>query len=91
MIYGIQFLLIGKGIELAALTGEDAGDGVGDASDGVGVAGDGVAVAAASSNLPKDLLYMLNNLQLNSGDIRHSGFVDRDRYWAGGVSGQGCR
>jgi len=34
----------------------------GDAGDGVGVAGDGVAVAAASTDLPKDLLYMLNNL-----------------------------
>jgi len=91
VIYGIQFLLIGKGIELVALTGEDAGDGVGDASDGVGVAGDGVAVAAASRDLPKDLLYMLNNLQLNSGDIRHSRFVDRKRYWAGGAHGRGCR
>jgi len=59
--------------------GGDAGDGVGDAGDGVGVAGDGVAVAAASSNLPKDLLYMLNNLQLDSGDIRQTGFVDRER------------
>jgi len=77
-------LLIGKGIGLAAPTGEDAGD-------GVGVSGDGVAVAAASSNLPKDLLYILNNLQLNSGDIRYSGFVDRERYWAGGAHGRGCR
>ena len=51
----------------------------GDAGDGVGVAGDGVAVAAASRDLPKDLLYMLNNLQLNSGDIWHSHFVDRER------------
>ena len=50
-----------------------------DAGDGVGDAGDGVAVAAASTDLPKDLLYMLNNLQLNSGDVRHSRFVDRER------------
>jgi len=74
VIYGVHVLLIGEGIGLAALTGENAGD-------GVGVASDGVAVAAASRDLPKDLLYMLNNLQLNSGDIRYSGFVDRERYW----------
>ena len=66
-------MLIGEGIGLAALTGEDAGD-------GVRVASDGVAVAAASRDLQKDLLYMLNNLQLNSGDIQHSVFVDRERY-----------
>jgi len=70
---GIHFLLIGTGIGLVVFPGRDAGD-------GVGVAGDGVAVAAASRDLPKDLLYMLNNLQLNSGDIRHSVFVDRERY-----------
>ena len=81
---GIHVLLIGTGIGLAALTG-------GDASDGVGVAGDGVAVAAASSNLPKDLLCMPNNFQLNSGDVRHSRFVDRDRYWAGSAHGRVCR
>jgi len=74
VIYGIQVLLIGTGIGLVVFPGGDAGD-------GVGVAGDGVAVAAASSNLPKDLLYMLNGFQLNSGDVRHSLFVDRDRYW----------
>jgi len=84
-------LLIGTGIGLAALTGGDASDGVGVASDGVGVAGDGVAVAAASSNLPKDLLCMPNNFQLNSGDVRHSRFVDRDRYWAGSAHGRVCR
>ena len=52
---GIQVLLIGTGIGLVVFSGGDAGD-------GVGVAGDGVAVAAASTDLPKDLLYMLNNL-----------------------------
>jgi len=74
---GIHVLLIETDIGLAVLTGGDAGDNVG--------------VAAASRDLPKDLLCMLNNFQLNSGDVRHSLFVDRDRYWAGGVSGQGCR
>jgi len=77
-------LLIGTGIGLAALTGGDAGD-------GVGVAGDGVGVITASRDLPKDLLYMLNNFQLNSGDVRHSRFVDRDRYWAGSAHGRGCQ
>jgi len=28
---------------------------------------------------------MLNNFQLNSGDVRHSRYVDRDRYCAGGA------
>jgi len=43
---GIHVLLIGTGIGLAALTGGDAGD-------GVGVAGDGVGVITASRDLPK--------------------------------------
>ena len=74
---GIHVLLIETDIGLAVLTGGDAGDDVG--------------VAAASRDLPKDLLYVLNNLQLHSGDIRHSRFVDRRRYWAGGAHGRGCR
>jgi len=54
---GIHVLLIGTGIGLAALTGGDAGD-------GVGVAGDGVGVTTASRDIAKDILYMLNNVSI---------------------------
>jgi len=84
---GIHVLLIGTGIGLAALMGGYAGVGVGDAGDGVGDAGDGLGVTTASSYIAKDFLYMLNNFQLNSGDVRHSRYVDRDRYCAGGTPG----
>ena len=78
---------IETGIALAALPGGDGGDG----GDGAGDAGDGVAVTTTSRDLPKDLLYKLNNFQLNSGDVRHSRFGDRDRYWAGSAHGRGCQ
>jgi len=70
---GICLLLVETGIALAALPGGDGGDGAG--------------VTAASSYIAKDFLYMLNNFQLNSVDVRHSRYVDRDRYCAGGTPG----
>jgi hypothetical protein len=72
------------GIWLAALPS-------GDGSDGAGYAGDGVGDPTSSSDIAKDLLYMLNNLPLNSDDVRYSRFVDTDRYLAGGAHGWGWR
>jgi hypothetical protein len=65
-----------------ALTGGDGGDSAGDGGDGVGD-------PTSSSDIPSDLLYMLNSLPFNSGDVRCSRFVDRDRYSAGGAHGWG--
>jgi hypothetical protein len=84
VICGIRVLLIQTCNELAALTGGDGGDSAGDGGDGVGD-------PTSSSDISSDLLYMLNNLQFNSGDVRCSSFVDRDRYWAGGAHGWGWR
>ena len=84
-------MLIGTGIGLAALMGGYAGDAVGDAGDGVGDAGDGLGVTTASRDLPRELLYMLNSFQLNSGDVRYSPSVDRDRCLACDAHGWGWR
>ena len=59
-----------------AHTGGDGGDSAGDAGDGVGD-------STSSSDIAKDLLYMLNNLPFNSGDVEYSPAVDRDGYLAG--------
>ena len=75
---------IETGIGRAALTGGDGGDSAGDAGDGVGD-------STSSSDIAKDLLYMLNNLPLNSDDVRYSRFVDTDRYLAGGAHRWGWR
>ena len=77
-------MLIGTGIGLAALMGGYAGDAVGDAGDGLGV-------TTASRDLPRELLYMLNIFQLNSGDVRYSPSVDRDRCLACDAHGWGWR
>jgi hypothetical protein len=70
---GIRVVLIEPGIGLAALTGGDGGD---SAEDG----GDGVGDRTSSNDIALNLLYMLNNLPFNSGDVR---FVGWDSYWAG--------
>jgi len=46
----------------------------GEGGDGAGDAGDGAGVTTTSSDIAKDLLYMLNNFQLNSGDVQHLRF-----------------
>jgi hypothetical protein len=80
----IRLLLIETDSGLAALTGGDAGGSAGDAGDGVGD-------PTSSSDIASDLLYMLNNLPFNSGDVRYSCFADTDMYWAGGAHGRGWR
>ena len=80
---GIRLLLIETDIWLAAHTGGDAGDDTGDVSDGA-------EDRAASSDIVRDVLYMLNNIYFNSGNVRYSPSVDRDRYLAGCAHGWGC-
>jgi hypothetical protein len=81
---GVRVLFIETCIALAALTGGDGGDSAGDG-------GDGVRDSTSSSDIASDLLYMLDNLQFDSGDVRYSRFVDTDRYWAGCPHGWGWR
>ena len=63
-------------IGLAALTGGDGGDDTGD--------------RAASSDIARDVLCVLNNSYFNSGNVRYSPSVDRDRYLTGCDHGRGC-
>ena len=62
---GIRVELIETGICPTALTGGDGGDNAGDAGDGVGD-------PTSSSDIAKGLLYRLNILPFNSGDVRYS-------------------
>jgi hypothetical protein len=51
----------------------------GDGDDSAGDGGDGVGDPTSSSDIASNLLYMLNNLPFNSGDLRYSRFADTDR------------
>jgi hypothetical protein len=76
--------LIEIGIWLALLTGVAGGDGASDAGDG---AGD----RTTSSDLARDVLYMLKNVHFNSGDMEYSPAVDGDRYLAASAQTGGGR
>ena len=52
-----------------------------------GGGGDDTGDRAASSDIARDVLYMLNNLYFYSGDVRYSPSVDRDRYLPGCAHG----
>jgi hypothetical protein len=70
-MWSIRLLLIETGIWLAPFTGVEGGDGASDASDG---AGD----RTTSSDLARDVLYMLKNLHFNCGGVEYSRTDDRE-------------
>jgi len=71
-----EHLLIETFIWLAPLTGEDGGDDTGDGGDNDGD-------RTVLIHIARDVLYMIKNFHFNSGDVRYSPSVDRDRYLAG--------
>jgi len=76
--------LIETGVWLATLTGGDGGDDTADAGDNDGD-------RTALIHLVRDVLYMLKNYYINSGDVRYSPSVDSDRYLAGDAHRWGWR
>ena len=81
---GIRLLLIKTDIWLAPLTGEDGGDDTGDGGDNDGD-------RTATIHIARDVLYMIRNFHFNSGDVRYSPSVDRDRNLTGDTHGWGWR
>ena len=65
------------------LTGWYGAENTGDAGEGAGDVGDSAGDRIASNGISRDVLYILKNYYSNSGDVRYSPSVDKDRYLAG--------